>query len=75
MAKRKTIEVSALRDKVNQMLEASAPEVTDGRTALAVLLESVLMETGNYSGFRFTDGNNGDTDRTRRHYYMSGHSS
>jgi hypothetical protein len=49
---RKTLTVTALRDKTNSMLaaEGSTPE---GRIALAVLLESVLFETGNYHGFNY----------------------
>lgn len=66
---RKTITVDSLKSRVNHMLAESVPEVKEGRIALHVLLEGVLMDTGNYHGFRYTDGNNGETDDTRRTYY------
>ena len=72
MARRKTLEVSVLRDKINQMLADSDDDKTEGRTVLALVLEFVLMESGNYSGFRFTDFSNGNLDATRRYYYMAG---
>lgn len=68
MARRQTFKVSEFRDHVNQMLANSDDDKTDGRIALALIVEYVLMESGNYSGFRFTD----PYDDTRRHYYMSG---
>ena len=72
VARRKTLEVSVLRDKINQMLADSDDDKTEGRTVLALVLEFVLMESGNYSGFRFTDFSNGNLDATRRYYYMAG---
>lgn len=69
MASRKTVTVEALKDRVNGMLLNSRDDMRAERSALAVLLESVLMETGNYHGFRYRDGNNGETDDTRRAYY------
>lgn len=66
---RKTIPVDVLKDHVNGMLAKSVPEVKDGRIAMALVLEWALMETGNYHGFRFTDGDNGMSDDTRRSYY------
>ena len=51
-AMRKTIEVEKVKSMVNHMLANSADDVTEGRIALAVLLERVLMETGNYHGYR-----------------------
>lgn len=70
MAQRKTIEV----DKVRQMLNgaiASAPTAEE-RQALGFVAEWVLMESGNYGGFRYTDGNFGLMDSSRRHYYLKG---
>lgn len=73
---RKTIEVEAIRDRVNTMLEVqSTPEA---RRAVAVLLESVLMATGNYHGFKYlaSEWQDGaafrlreNYDDTRRYYY------
>jgi len=69
MATRKTVQVADLRAKVNRMLADSAADAAGGRVALAVMLESVLLDTGNYKGFRFTDGNAGNTDGSRRFYF------
>lgn len=52
MAKRKTIEVSALKDQINFMLANSRCSV-DGRKSMMVILENVLMDTKNYNGFRY----------------------
>jgi hypothetical protein len=49
---RKTVEIATVRDTVNRML--AAPNGTaEGRRALAVLAESILMSTGNYRGFGY----------------------
>lgn len=80
---RKTIQVDTLRDKVNEMLRA--PDGSrEGRVALTVLIESVLVDTGNYHGFQYLtsewlpeeyrDYASGkmlkpDHDDTRRFYY------
>ena len=71
MATRKTFDVNAFRVMVNAMIADTADEFTENRTALAVALERVLMDSGNYHGFRYADGNNGNTDETRRVYYGS----
>ena len=52
MAKRKTIEVSALKDQINFMLANSRCSV-EGRKSMMVILENVLMDTKNYNGFRY----------------------
>jgi hypothetical protein len=65
MTARKTVAVESLRERVNGMLADSVPEYTQARTALSVLLEGVLMDSGNYKGYRYTDL----SDETRRHYY------
>ena len=51
MTQRKTIKVEALKDKVNAMLEKSDDARVEGREALAILLETVLMDTDNYHGY------------------------
>lgn len=71
MAKsRSTYSVADLRATVNKALnlevEGNDPQFRNG---LAAVLEDVLMKTGNYKGFQFTDGNRGRTDHTRRTYY------
>jgi len=56
--KRKTVSVEALRAKINARL---ADETTGSapRMALASLLESVLMDSGNYRGFNYLGWLNG----------------
>lgn len=67
---RKTISVETVKRSVNHALstvaEGNDPQYRNG---LAAVLEDVLMKTGNYKGFQFTDGNRGRTDHTRRIYY------
>jgi hypothetical protein len=78
---RKTIDVEQVKDKANKALsdpDTQANQVRyqggEGRAVayrqgVAAVLESVLMDTGNYKGFEFTDGNNGRTDMSKRRYY------
>lgn len=66
---RKTVDVSAVKELANHMLDASYADKKDGRISIAVFLERILMDTGNYKGFQFTDGAHGDLDDTRRYYY------
>lgn len=68
---RKTIEVRTVLDTANDMLRKSADECVQGRQAVAVMVEALLMATGNYKGFAFTDGNQGRTDESRRQYYRA----
>lgn len=72
---RNTIAVATLKNKVNDILRESLPEMKESRMALMTLIESVLFETDNYMGFRYLeaeyDGNEVVTlgDETRRQYY------
>lgn len=67
---RKTFPVEDLTAEVNAMLALSAEDRRQGRQALALLLESVLMDTDNYRGFMFTDASGrGETDDSRRRYH------
>ena len=52
---RKTIQVEALKDKVNKMIRDLPDSDVEGRITLQTLVENVLMETGNYSGFSYLD--------------------
>lgn len=67
---RKTVSLADLTKRVNHVLSATADDMTSDRIAVSVLLESVLMDAGNYHGFQFTDGEHGRLDDTRRAYYM-----
>jgi hypothetical protein len=70
MARRKTVDVDRVREIANKMLADSADKCIDGRKAVATLLESILMDTGNYHGFRYIDGTPvGAVDDTRRRYH------
>jgi hypothetical protein len=52
---RKTIDVERIREIANGMLARSDDDRADGREAIATLVESILMETGNYRGFRYLE--------------------
>jgi hypothetical protein len=65
---RKTIEVSRVRDIANAMLKNSDADVSEARIGVYMLLESILMATDNYHGYGHIDGNQGNTDPTRRVY-------
>jgi len=77
MTERKTVTIASLKATVNGMLADSVPSATDGRVALAVLIERILMDAGAYHGFRYlsgvmdmtTDPPNMIGDETRRSYY------
>lgn len=50
---RKTIEVAKLKERINGYL--ARKEISqDEKKSLCILLESVLMDTGNYRGFNQT---------------------
>lgn len=66
---RKTVDVQQVKDKANLMLEDSITSYVAERYGIGALLESILMDTGNYKGFRWTDGDNGRTDASRRFYF------
>lgn len=69
MVKRKTFDVDQFRIRINNMLAESAEDERQGRFVMASVLEGVLMDTGNYVGFRYTDGMDGAQDASRRSYY------
>ena len=52
MSKRKTISVDLVVDKANAMLATSTCSA-EVRQGVINLLEDILMETGNYKGFRY----------------------
>jgi hypothetical protein len=74
---RKTYPVEDLKAFVNNAL-ASVDSLPEGRVAASVILERVLMDTGNYKGFQYVlPGGEQvpiqefvrDYDATRRRYY------
>lgn len=66
---RKTAEVDAIRFGANKMLEQSIDSFVGQREGIAALLERILMDTNNYKGFMFSDGERGAKDESRRYYY------
>ena len=66
MRTRKTITVEDFKAKANAMLLDSEADLVEGRKAVAILLESVLMDTGNYHGFVQDQP---VTDDSRRRYF------
>lgn len=61
MSKRKTIEISKLVEMTNSILKNSGPECVGIRQGVSNVLESVLMDTKNYKGFRYLDQTEVDT--------------
>jgi len=51
---RKTISVEKVREMANAFL-ANENTTADEREGVCALVESVLLETGNYQGFRYLD--------------------
>jgi hypothetical protein len=79
----KTLKVKKLKETVNQMLSQGVMGL-DYRMGAISLLESVLLDTGNYDGYRYLqerevpvlqqpgirEGSDfNDTDPSRRYYY------
>lgn len=53
MAARKTVSIETLKTGVNEMILNTPDEDKSGRELLGLFLESMLMETKNYRGFRY----------------------
>ena len=53
MKSRKTIAVESIKNRVNSMLLHSSDSNQYTRDTMITFLENVLMETGNYKGFRY----------------------
>ena len=64
---RKTADVQAIKQKANHYLASERFTTAEMRAGVASLLEVILHDTGNYKGFRYLDGAEGD--QTRRAYY------
>ena len=79
MAKRQTINVELVKEKVNTYLAelptGKTPEETVKykylRFGARTVLETILHETGNYKGYAHNDSPfvSGVSDDSRRHYY------
>lgn len=62
MKKRKTIDVKFMVDYANKQLARPENEtVTKAfKAGICVMIENILMETGNYKGFQFIENNNSE---------------
>jgi hypothetical protein len=71
---RKTMEVGPLLARLNSFLKSDHSTAAE-REALANFVEGILMETGNYEGFRYLPNQHGEldfaSDGTRRFYFVS----
>jgi len=65
---RKTIKVEEVKILVNNMLLNSRDDNRSGRTALSMLIETILMETGNYNGFNYLTPNDMETSKNGTTY-------
>lgn len=76
MSSRRTADVARILKRVNFILaQPDNPYVNaDFRRGVASLLESILMDTGNYEGFGYLQKYDPDSlsfDETKRVYYVS----
>ena len=69
---RKTIEVGTLLHRLNYFL-ANDRGSADQREIMASFVEGILHDSGNYRGYRYIDGPDGEVDGlgTRRYYFVS----
>ena len=65
---KKTIDVSRIKEMVNHYLEKSHRSEYAERLGECNLLEAILMETGNYKGFRYLETDEAEGAGTRRFY-------
>ena len=65
---KKTIEVSRIKEMVNHYLKHSSKYEYGERLGECFLLEAILMETGNYKGFRYLETDDPEGAGTRRFY-------
>lgn len=53
MSKRRTIKIEELKARANQTFVDSEENFRDGRKAIYLFVEDILMKTDNYHGFRY----------------------
>ena len=70
---RKTIEVGTLLHRLNYFL-ANDKGTAEEREIMISFVEGILHDTGNYRGYRYIDGPDGEVDGlgSRRYYFVSG---
>jgi hypothetical protein len=69
---RKTIAVGTLLHRLNYFL-ANDRGTADEREIMISFVEGILFDTGNYRGYRYIDGPDGEVDGlgSRRFYFVS----
>lgn len=69
---RKTVAVGTLLHRLNYFL-ANDKGTADEREIMISFVEGILHDTGNYRGYRYIDGPDGEVDGlgSRRFYYVS----
>lgn len=67
---RKTIEVGKVLKLANHMLAAPGTS-SEQREGVCSMLETILLETGNYQGYRYLDTSEIAGNGTRRFYFAS----
>ena len=69
---RKTIAVGTLLHRLNYFL-ANDRGTPDEREIMISFVEGILHDTGNYRGYRYIDGPDGEVDGlgSRRYYFVS----
>ncbi len=55
MKQRKTIKIEVLLNRFNEFILHSKDDLSQSRETLSIQLERVLIEAGNYRGFRYLD--------------------
>lgn len=50
---RKTVEVSKVRELANSMLLNSEDDAKEGRDAIMTMVERILLDAGQYSGYKY----------------------
>ena len=69
---RKTIAVGTLLHRLNYFL-ANDKGTAEEREIMISFVEGILFDTGNYRGYRYIDGPDGEVDGlgSRRYYFVS----
>jgi len=62
---RKTVDVERIKALHNQMNADSVDAVKEGRKAITLFADTLLIEADQYRGFRYTN----DADPSRQHLY------
>jgi hypothetical protein len=73
MRSRKTVNVEAVKETANQLLERTDKYAIDGefKAGVCTMIERILHDTGNYRGFYFInpDARPNDEDYYARRYF------